>query len=307
MTAPAGLDWIAADWGTSNLRVWAMSATDAVLARAESDEGMGRLDRAGFEPALIRLIGGWLPQGDGRVPVLACGMVGSRQGWVEAAYRAVPCAPSEAGAMAVPEVRDGRIAVRIVPGLKQAKPADVMRGEETQIAGFLAGEPDFDGVLCLPGTHCKWVHVSAGEVVGFQTFLTGEVFALLAGQSVLRHSVGTEGWDDAAFAEAVGEALSRPERVMTRLFGLRAEALLAGLEPGVARARLSGLLIGAELAGARAYWLGRAVAIIGSDKVGRAYAAALAEQGVTARRLPVEAMTLAGLGAARAALREGVA
>ncbi len=306
MTGLADLDWIAADWGTSNLRVWAMSAGDRVLAHADSADGMGQLDRAGYEPALLRLIGDWLPQ-SGHLPVIACGMVGSRQGWVEAAYRSVPCGPADGGGMATPAVTDRRIVVRIVPGLKQDRPADVMRGEETQIAGFLSGAPDFDGVLCLPGTHCKWVHVSAGEVVSFQTFLTGELFALLAGQSVLRHSVGAEGWDDAAFAEAVAETLSRPERFGARLFGIRAEGLLHGLAAATARSRLSGYLIGAELAAARPYWLGREVAIIGAPKIGAAYMAALALQGAGARSFPVQEMTLAGLAAARASLREAVA
>jgi len=180
-----------------------------------------------------------------------------------------------------------------------------MRGEETQIAGVLATLPNFDGIICLPGTHSKWAHLSAGEVVSFQTFLTGEMFALLAGQSVLRqsvlrHSVGASGWDDTAFAEAVADALTSPARVSARLFGLRAEALLAGLAPETARARLSGLLIGAELAAARPYWLGQRVVIVAADGIAHAYAAALAAQGVVAELLPAEQMTLAGLTLAQA-------
>ena len=306
MSALAGLDWIAADWGTSNLRVWAVASDGHVIAQAESDDGMGRLDRAGFEPALIRLVGGWLPSG--RVTlVVACGMVGSRQGWIEAPYRTVPCTPMDAGRMVSPTVTDARIAVHVVPGLRQDQPADVMRGEETQIAGFLSREPGFDGVLCLPGTHCKWVRISAGEVVGFQTCMTGEIFALLSGQSVLRHSVGTDGWDDAAFLEATSDSRSHPARVAGRLFGLRAEGLLHGLSPATARARLSGMLIGMELAATRPYWLGQDVAVIGAGRVSSAYATALSAQGVAARTLPVEGMTLAGLSAARATLAAGVA
>ncbi len=305
MTRLADLSWIAADWGTSNLRVWAMASDGRVIAQAESDDGMGRLDHSGFEPALIRLVGGWLPSG--RVtPVVACGMVGSRQGWVEAPYRAVPDTPMDAGRMVSPTVADARIAVHVVPGLRQDHPADVMRGEETQIAGFLSREQGFDGVLCLPGTHCKWARLSVGQVVSFQTCMTGEIFALLSGQSVLRHSVGTEGWDDAAFMEATSDALSHPERVAGRLFGLRAEGLLHGLSPAVARARLSGLLIGMELAATRPYWLGQDVAIIGAGRVSSAYATALGAQGVAARTVPVEGMTLAGLSAARATLAAGV-
>jgi 2-dehydro-3-deoxygalactonokinase len=201
---------------------------------------------------------------------------------------------------------DPRLDVRIVPGLKQESPADVMRGEETQIAGFLAQRPQFDGVLCLPGTHCKWVRVSAGEVVSFQTYMTGELFGLLAGQSVLRFTVAGDGWEDGAFAEAVGAALSRPERALARLFSLRAEGLLRSLPAGVARARLSGTLIGTELAGARPYWLGQNVAIIGAEKLARAYAAALSAQGVSVERADAGKMTLAGLTAARAGSREAV-
>jgi len=306
MTAAPVPDWIAADWGTTNLRVWAMDGAGRVLARADSEDGMGRLDRAGYEPALLRLVAPWLPA-RGSVAVVACGMVGSRQGWVEAPYRAVPCPPFGPGPLARPQCRDPRLRVHVIPGLRQDAPADVMRGEETQIAGFLARNPGFDGVLCLPGTHSKWVLVSAGEVVAFQTFMTGEIFALLTRQSVLRHSTEGAGWDGAAFAGAVSEGLSHPERVAASLFTLRAEGLLHGLAPDRARARLSGLLVGAELAGARAYWLGQRVAVIGSARLAGIYAEALGLQGLEAETADVEAMTLAGLTAAHARLAEAIA
>ena len=242
-----GMEWIAVDWGTSHLRAWAMAGA-RVLDSARSDQGMGGLARAGFEPALMALVGGWLPA-TGAVPVIACGMVGSRQGWVEAPYRAVPCAPLDPMRAVTAPALDPRLSVQVIPGLRQTTPPDVMRGEETQIAGFIAANPGWDGILCLPGTHSKWVHLSAGEVVSFQTFLTGEMFALLSEHSVLRHSLS--GWDEGGFAEGLDAGLERPERLLQRLFALRAEGLLQGLDPGVARARLSGLLIGAELAAAR--------------------------------------------------------
>jgi len=304
MTTDAGtMDWIAVDWGTSSLRVWGMCGA-RTLRSARSERGMGTLSRDGFEPALLELVGDW-PGGAGPMPVFACGMVGSRQGWVEAPYRGVPCTPLDPAAAVAAPVRDRRLAVRVVPGLRQDRPADVMRGEETQIAGFLAGNPGWDGVVCLPGTHSKWVHLSAGEVVSFQTFLTGEMFALLSEQSVLRHSLA--GWDAAGFAEGLDAGLERPERLLSRLFSIRAEGLLAGLDPAVARARLSGLLIGAELAAARPYWLGRQVAVIGAEGVGRAYAEALARLSVPVSRHDGGAMTLAGLLAVRKGLHNGAA
>jgi 2-dehydro-3-deoxygalactonokinase len=291
-------DWIAVDWGTTNLRAYAMGS-EGIRAEATSDDGMGRLGPKGFEPALIRLIEPWL--GPGVTSVLACGLVGSRQGWSEAPYRATPCTPLDAGQMVDVRVRDPRITVQIVPGLKQMKPADVMRGEETQIAGALALDPAFDGAMCLPGTHSKWVQISAGEVVSFQTYLTGEMFSLLSTQSVLRHGMAATGWDEDAFDQGVANGMARPERLAAHLFRLRAEGLIADLGPDAARAQLSGLLIGAELAAARPYWLGARVALVGSAALTALYARALSAMGAPTQTLAAKDCTIAGL--ARAAGR----
>ncbi|MFZ9199037.1 MAG: 2-dehydro-3-deoxygalactonokinase [Paracoccaceae bacterium] len=291
-------DWIAVDWGTTNLRAYAMGP-EGIRAEATSDDGMGRLGPEGFEPALIRLIEPWL--GPGVTSVLACGMVGSRQGWCEAPYRTTPCTPLDAGQMVDVPVRDRRLMVQIVPGLKQMKPADVMRGEETQISGALALDPAFDGAMCLPGTHSKWVQISAGEVVSFQTYLTGEMFSLLSTQSVLRHGMAATGWDEDAFDQGVANGMARPERLAAHLFRLRAEGLIADLGPDAARAQLSGLLIGAELAAARPYWLGARVALVGSAALTALYARALAAMGAPTQSLAAKDCTIAGL--ARAAGR----
>jgi 2-dehydro-3-deoxygalactonokinase len=292
------MTWIAVDWGTSRLRAWRVGDDGSVVAETSTDKGMGGLKPAEFEAALLEAVGPWLGQGVTRV--IACGMVGARQGWTEAAYRPVPGTPLGPPLTKAPTT-DPRLDVRIIPGLAQTRPSpDVMRGEETQIAGYLAQRPGFDGVLCLPGTHSKWAALQAGEVTSFQTVMTGEVFALLATQSVLRHSVGAEAADEAAFDDAVARTLSYPESLTARLFGLRAGALLQGLTPEAARGRLSGLLIGAELAATRPWWLGREVALIGAGALSALYARALAAQGVTAAILDATALTLAGLAAGHA-------
>lgn len=291
--------WIAVDWGTSHLRTWRM-AGETVQAEASSEAGMGTLERAGFEPALLALVGDWI---NGPTDVMACGMVGSRQGWAEAPYAAVPCTPLGPAPVRAP-CADPRLRVHVIPGLKQANPADVMRGEETQIAGFLARNPDWDGVICLPGTHTKWAHISAGEVVSFQTFMTGELYFTLARHSVLRHSLAEPGWEDEAFAEGLSDGMTRPERLAARLFGLRATDLLEGRAPDATRARLSGLLIGAELVAARPYWLGQNVALIGAPKVTAPYQTALEAQAVPARIADGAEMVRAGLATAYASLRE---
>ena len=288
-------DWIAVDWGTSRMRAWAMSADGKALASTSSDKGMGSLAPDQFEDALLADIGQWLSPGQ-RTRVVACGMVGARQGWVEVPYKAVPCAP--AGQLMAAPVTDARIDVQLCPGLKQLAPADVMRGEETQVAGLLAARPGFAGVVCLPGTHSKWVRVQDGLVTAFQTFMTGELHALLAEKSVLRHSIAPHGWDAAAFAAAIQTAVDAPAAVSARLFSLRAEALLADLAPESARARLSGYLIGLELAATRPYWGGQPVAIIGATVLGRHYATALQLLDAQSEMLDGEALTLQGLHAA---------
>ena len=281
-------DWIAVDWGTSRLRAWIVTGDGSVRAERRSDAGMGGLAPHAFEAALADLVG------PGTTPVLACGMVGAREGWAEAPYLPVPCAPPGFAQ----GLKVGR--VTILPGLKQVAPADVMRGEETQIAGLLSVAPQFDGVVCLPGTHTKWAHVSAGEVVSFRTAMTGEMFALLSQRSVLRHAVTAE-WDGQAFAAAVSETLSRPEGLAAALFNIRARTMV-GAADNEARARLSGLLIGAELAAMRAYWLGRHVAVVGEGVLCAHYREALLAQGVRADVHSGEDMVLAGL---RAAYEQG--
>jgi len=225
-------------------------------------------------------------------------MVGARQGWVEAPYAQVPAPPSASDGMVTARTTDPRITVHVIAGLSQVTPPDVMRGEETQIAGFLALNADWGGVICLPGTHSKWALISAGEVVSFQTFMTGELFGLLADQSVLRHSASGQGWNDDAFADAVSDTLSKPETLAARLFRLRAADLLNDTPNATTRAELSGLLIGDELAAARPYWLGQQIAVIGDEPLARRYVTALGLQGCPATHANAGAMTLAGLTAA---------
>ncbi len=292
-------DWIAVDWGTSSLRAWAMDSAGHALADLSSDCGMGGLSPAEFEPALLALVEPWLA--DGRCwPVVACGMVGARQGWIEAPYREVPCAPTAAGKLTIASTRDPRLSVQIAAGICQTDPPDVMRGEETQIAGFLA-ESNYKGVICLPGTHTKWVTIQDGLITSFRTMMTGEIFALLAEQSVLQHSVG-EGWDQTAFAAAVEQAQSSPQDLAGALFSIRAGSLLHNVAPAKARATLSGQLIGAELAAVRP--APGPVAVLGADALADVYRSALELTGHEVQMVDAETATLRGLVQLRQSMNE---
>jgi 2-dehydro-3-deoxygalactonokinase len=294
MTVQEKATWIAADWGTTNLRIWALDSNGHTIVHRSSDKGMGKLDRQEFESALIELIDDLLIPDD-TTPVIVCGMAGSRQGWAEAPYKTVPCVPPSLMEATQVHADDQRLVVRILPGIKQIDPADVMRGEETQIAGFLSENPDYSGTLCLPGTHTKWVALENGRIERFNTCMTGETFALLSKQSVLRHGLSARDLDADAFKDAVSAIFASPQKLSADLFGIRAAGLVGGLSPEAARGRLSGLLIGSEIAAVKDDFDLAKVALLGSDAIAKAYQTGLECLGYSATLLDAESITLRGL------------
>ena len=292
-TEPSRSAWIGVDWGTTRLRAWLLAPDGKVIARGESDRGMGHLEPREFENALLEVVSLWLSDSL-RTDVIICGMAGARQGWREAPYRETPCEPMRSGTQVPVEALDCRLKVWIVPGLCQRNPPDVMRGEETQVAGLLYSNPDLEGPVCLPGTHSKWVHIGRGRIETFRTFLTGEMFALLAEKSILRHSVSADDWDEGDFTLAVKEAAANPASIMGRLFELRAGPLLGNQIATSTKSRLSALLIGAELAASQEFWQGKEVQIIGGE-VAATYGKALEVLGCRTVIKDAERLTLAGL------------
>lgn len=322
--------WIAVDWGSSNLRAWALDAEDTVIATASRPRGMLGLAPDEFEGVLLEVIADWLPARNAApVPVLICGMAGARQGWVEAAYLALDDGDDALGRLGSQltqvTTRDSRLQVRIVPGLCQRRAVDttdafdVMRGEETQLAGLVATQPNFSGAVCLPGTHSKWARLNHGNIEGFTTFMSGELFNLLSQDSVLKHSVKnplrhpvkhpvgsddlSQGAQRAAYLAGIDTALAAPARLSAELFGIRARDLLdARLPEGDARrgelsARLSGLILGLELAGATAGLpAGSRVVLIGAEALCQRYRIALEHLGFAVSLAANADMILAGLG-----------
>jgi 2-dehydro-3-deoxygalactonokinase len=290
----------AADWGTSSLRIWLLDGGGAVLAERRSDEGMTGAATTGFAAVLERHLDDMGAPSD--LPTIICGMAGARQGWIEAPYVALPARLDDilAGAVAVPgQARD----VRILPGLAQrdADAPDVMRGEETQLAGIVPLFASGKHVVCMPGTHSKWVEAEDGAVTGFHTWLTGELFFILSKQSILRHSLGESpvpaAPDDAAFRAACAQALAKGGDIGNGLFRIRAATLLQGLDHGAAAARLSGLLIGGEIASARCAFevSNGTVILVASGALGLLYRAALDLAGYTVLSADADEAVRAGL------------
>lgn len=290
----------AVDWGTSSFRLWVLDANGAILAERRGPEGMLVAGGEGFSAILERYLAEVGAEADLRVVV--CGMAGARQGWVEAPYVDVPAGLDAilAGAVSVPgSPRD----VRILPGLAQrsADAPDVMRGEETQLAGILPLFSQGSHLVCMPGTHSKWVTARDGTIEGFGTWLTGELFSLLSTQSILRHSLGSDaaapGHDDPVFLSACRQALEGGGDIASGLFRIRAATLLQGLEPAAAAATLSGLLIGAEIASARRLFQTEAseVILVASGRLALLYAAALKLAGSTVIQADAEGAVRTGL------------
>jgi len=270
-------DWIAVDWGTTSLRCWAMHGTQ-LIASAQSPMGMSQVAAGRFEQTLLALVEPWL-QANTCTPVLACGMVGAKQGWIEAPYQPTPCsAHSQVGLITAPTA-DPRINVRIIAGVSQASPADVMRGEETLIAGLLTNAPTYNGVVCMPGTHCKWVEVRNATLQRFNTVLTGELFELLSTQSVLRFDTQLDGNEKSlnndVFISAVQEHAATPDQLTATLFSIRAQSLLNNNTTMDSTSRLSGLLIAADVIAMQHYWQDKPITIVAEAQLASLYKLAI--------------------------------
>ncbi len=255
---------IALDWGTSSLRAYKLGPAGRVLEQRSLATGIMHLpdesrDIAGvrcsdgFELAFDAACGDWLDaQPD--VPVIACGMVGSAQGWSEAAYRNTPVDVASLG-QALHRVRSLRgVEVHIVPGvIEQVGLPNVMRGEETQVLGVLQNlSTRGESLIGLPGSHSKWVEVVDGCITHFDTFMTGELFAVLSKHSILgRTQQSAEQFQAEAFDRGVRVALSADGQrgVLSTLFSARTLGLTGALAADEQPDYLSGLLIGHELAG----------------------------------------------------------
>ena len=292
---------IAVDWGTSSFRLWRMAADGAVLAESRGPEGMAHCLTTGFAPVLDAHLQAVSAPDDW--PVLICGMAGARQGWAEAPYADLPAPVSAIASQALhlPDAKAGGRDIRILPGLAQRDPArpDVMRGEETQLLGLaLSGHA---GLVCMPGTHCKWARLQDGAVQDFQSFMTGELYQLLSRHSILRLGLpeeGAPGPEDPAFLAAVAQSLADPGLLTEALFPIRAGGLLGYATPEDARARLSGLVIGTEIGRMLPRLKDGPVTLLGQQGLGALYLAALRQGGITPRLADAETATRLGLFAA---------
>lgn len=287
---------LAGDWGTTNLRVWRLDADGAVLeARQYPHLGVSRLAPA---EAAQRFAAEIRPQMGEGLPAILCGMVGSTLGWAPAPYVDTPVGIADLAQNLTTAESGG--AVQIVPGVRGPGfgLGDVMRGEETQLFGWLSGDrarSQGQRLVCHPGTHAKWMRIEAGQLTAFATAMTGELYSLLGEHSVLKWQGETSlgaAFDAGLEAAGDGRALS------ARLFSARARVVAGGADPQTTASFVSGLLIGAEVA-ATPELIGaqpdEAVTVIGEPVLCALYARAISRRGWTAEVVDGEAAAVAGL------------
>ncbi len=296
---------LAVDWGTTALRGALLAADGQVLAAHAAPCGLLSVPPGGWQAAFDAEFGAWRTAHPG-LPCLMAGMVGSRQGWAEAAYCACPAGLDDLARQLL-WVQPGQVA--IVPGLSTEAGGmpDVMRGEETQVFGALQALVDPAGAhhLVLPGTHSKWVQVqggsNTGRITGFSTHMTGECYALLRQQSILARMLPAEDGDlvPEAFDAGLAQA-QQPGGLLHHLFSVRSLALFNRADGPALASRLSGLLIGEELR-AQALPPGVPVTVLGSVALAQHYQRALTQQGHPVQLAPADATWQGLLAVARAA------
>jgi 2-dehydro-3-deoxygalactonokinase len=266
---------IAIDWGTSSLRGARLGTSGQVLESREFPRGILTVPRGQFEALFNEHFGDWM-QAEGALCLIS-GMAGSRQGWQEAPYCPCPAGFAELSQHLL-WLQPDRIA--LVPGLSclgqdGLLTPDVMRGEEVQIFGALQLTGRDNATLVLPGTHSKWVHVHSGRVTQFQTFMTGEVFALMSQHSILGKTLDLNGaFDEATFLQGVDQS-QRAGSVLHHLFAVRTLGLFDRLSAAQLPSYLSGLLIGEELRTQTVNADSGPVILIGSDTLTQRYSLAL--------------------------------
>jgi 2-dehydro-3-deoxygalactonokinase len=280
--------FIAVDWGTTNRRAYRVDADGACTGEMEDGKGILSVEVGEF-PAAVSEIRDAL----GDLPLLMAGMVGSNRGWVEAPY--VPC-PAGIADVASHLIRvDDRTV--IVPGLSYLGDddrADVMRGEEVQILGAVAaGLVPATCLVCHPGTHNKWINLVDGRILSFRTVMTGEMFNLLKGHSILADLLAQPADHGAAFQAGVRRGLSH-DGLTAELFSVRARVLLDQAQRKDAASYTSGLLIGADLRVGLRDEPEAEVIVMGRPELTSLYAEALEEAGQQAREVDGEQAFIAG-------------
>lgn len=266
---------LALDWGTSSFRAYLFDNQRNIIDTVTAPAGIMQCDD-GFEDVYYAQVGHWLNQYEG-IPVIASGMITSKQGWVETAYLPCPASLADLSKNLTIHSTTKDDTIHFVSGVCQKTPSsNIMRGEETQMAG-LHNTSSLTAIL--PGTHSKWIRMEGDTITYFSTFMTGEIFATLTEHTILGRLL-TDGSDPEQFTAGVRDGFIKYEEaggILSKLFGARAMPLLGLMNPDGIRDYISGLLLGTEIQEATKSGFGQNVTpvICGSAKLVERYRTAL--------------------------------
>jgi 2-dehydro-3-deoxygalactonokinase len=249
--------FLSCDWGNSTFRLRLVDAgKKEASGELLSDGGMAetyQLWQAAARPEterinfyrsiLVRSVNNLPGTFDKNTPILISGMVSSSIGLTELPYQKFPFTwdISQFIVGKIEEDEQFTNPLYLVSGFKTDD--DVMRGEETLLLGCDPGN-EGEKIFVFPGTHSKHVFVRDNRGIDFKTYMTGEIFNLLAEKSILRNAV-SKGIDEKSFAE--GLIAGKHVNLLHSAFSIRTRQLLQQVDSVSNYQYLSGLVIGAEL------------------------------------------------------------
>ena len=243
---------IALDWGSTRFRGWLLDPNGIEIDKIDEEFGILKINNSQYLDVFEKYLGSWIEE-HGSIPIIAAGMIGSRQGWKEAPYLNCPAGPEQLAKNLTyfkinSKLIKNTLSMAIVPGIQYFENGipDVMRGEETQIAGLLWSQHQV-GLCILPGTHSKWVFTNRGRIESFTTFMTGEIFSLVEKHSIVNRLMVGKSFSREDFLSGCNHSLNSSYGFLKQIFSARTMVLFEKVKPKGIHSYLSGIVIGNEI------------------------------------------------------------
>ncbi|QHI39227.1 putative 2-dehydro-3-deoxygalactonokinase DgoK1 [Kordia antarctica] len=250
--------FISCDWGTSNFRLHVV-ALDAlkIIHTLATTKGVKvvygeflqqeKLSQTDFFAEYLQKQVQQLPKEHQNHLIIASGMITANIGMSEMPYAQMPFQKDGSSLLSKKITLNTGLEILLISGVSDA--FGMMRGEETQAIGLSENMTNEDSILILPGTHSKHLTYTNGQFTALKSYMTGEVFELLATKSILSNSIKKTPINSSLEAHFLkGVQLGVKGELSANLFSIRANDLAKKATHEENYYFLSGLLIGDELA-----------------------------------------------------------
>ena len=297
----AEIKFIAVDWGGSNFRAYAIDINGEVRQRTKAHQGVLRIKDENYSGTIKRLLGKWFNKYPG-VPIVMSGMVGSSHGWQEIEHVEAPVSMYEL-ANYIEKVFNHRFDrdIYIVPGVKAYRKNgvsfDEMRGKEVQVFGALQEieNKDKKQLICLPGSHSKWVEVNDGVITDIHTFVTGELISLLSRTTLISTFIQCSNYDAEGFAKGL-EVAKDSKSILSDLYTVYTEGASENVPHMQLSSYLSALIIASEVKAAKEIFPdNQAITVVGAPWLIEMYQQTCDLFGFTMQGIKSDVATVIGL------------